>query len=86
MEAVLGTIIISSDSRSRDVVSALKSDDIAKEIIERVDQGPYGSAARQGNSGPVDFSATIRQLNESRDTRVGRASRVNRESLSSSQR
>ncbi|EJD03824.1 uncharacterized protein FOMMEDRAFT_19176, partial [Fomitiporia mediterranea MF3/22] len=84
VEAVLGAIINANDPRSQEVISALKTDDIAKEIIDRVDHGPYGSVARTGSPAPADFSATIRQLNESRDSRAARESRVNRESLSTS--
>ncbi|KAL5518809.1 hypothetical protein ACEPAH_492 [Sanghuangporus vaninii] len=83
VEAVLGAIINSKDAKSQEITSALRTDDIAREIIDRVDRGPYGSTSRATSAGPADFSATIRQLNESRDNRASRDSRVNRENLSS---
>ncbi|OCB85639.1 WD40 repeat-like protein [Sanghuangporus baumii] len=83
VEAVLGAIINSKDAKSQEITSALRTDDIAREIIDRVDRGPYGSTSRATSAGPADFSATIRQLNESRDNRTTRDSRVTRENLSS---
>ncbi|KAL5534107.1 hypothetical protein ACEPAG_568 [Sanghuangporus baumii] len=83
VEAVLGAIITSKDVKTQEITSALRMDDIAREIIDRVDRGPYGSTSRAASAGPADFSATIRQLNESRDNRATRDSRVNRENLSS---
>ena len=84
VEAVLCAIIHSKDARSRGIISDLKTDTIAREIINRVDNGPYGSAARSEASGskPADFSATIRKLKESQESR--RDSRVKRENVSSS--
>lgn len=86
VEAILGAIIQSTDARSRGIVADLKTDPIAREIINRVDSGPYGSAARagSGSSRPADFSATIRKLKEKEDPRAARDSRVKRENLSSS--
>lgn len=86
VEAILGAIINSKDTKSQETISALRTDDIAREIIDRVDRGPYGSPSRTASAGPADFSATIRQLNESRENRAARDSRVSRENLSTSYR
>lgn len=77
---------MSTDARSRGIISDLKTDPIAHEIIVRVEKGPYGTTARSeaSKSKPADFSAVIRELRESQDARAGRDSRVNRENMSSS--
>ena len=85
VEALLGAIIQSTDARSRGIIADLKTDLTAREIINRVDSGPYGSAARMhaSSSKPADFSVTIRKLRESQDARAARDSRVKRENVSS---
>ena len=83
VEALLGAIIQSKDARSRGIISDLKTDPIAREIIGRVDGGPYGSQARNESSSsrPADFQGAIRKLQASR---AARDSRAKRESVSSS--
>ena len=83
VEALLGAILQSTDARSRGIISDLKSDPVAREIIKRVELGPYGTAAHSeaSGSGPVDFSGAIRRLG---DSRAARDSRVKRENVSSS--
>ncbi|KAI5121297.1 hypothetical protein M0805_003766 [Coniferiporia weirii] len=90
VEAILGVIVSSNDMWSQGIIAGLKRDEIAREIINRVDSGPYGSTSR-GDIGPsrqTDFSSAVQHLEDSRDRqdmRASRESRLNREIVSSSQ-
>ncbi|TFK41823.1 fungal-specific transcription factor domain-containing protein [Crucibulum laeve] len=92
VEALLGSILQCPDPRVQAIVSDLRQDDLAREILGRVDMGPYGPSGRK--SQPVDatkedFFASILKSNESSSTRDSsrsrRQSRVSREIVSSSQ-
>ncbi|KAH7911436.1 fungal-specific transcription factor domain-containing protein [Hygrophoropsis aurantiaca] len=50
-EALLGVIIGSGDERARGVVRDLGADTLAREIINRVDNSPYGAKGRAGKGG-----------------------------------
>ncbi|EGO26654.1 hypothetical protein SERLADRAFT_414597 [Serpula lacrymans var. lacrymans S7.9] len=50
-EALLGILIASNDDRARGVLDDMSKDALAKEIINRVDNSPYGSKGRKG--GPI---------------------------------
>ena len=76
MEALLGAIIQSADTRARGIITDLKTDSLAREIIERVDRGPYGSASKDDAS-PAEQKAT-------RESQDARTSRIKREIFSSS--
>lgn len=41
VEALLGAILQCPDSKVQSVVSELRQDDLAREILGRVDSGPY---------------------------------------------
>lgn len=43
VESLLGAIIQSTDPRVQGIVSELRQDDLAREILGRVDTGPYVS-------------------------------------------
>lgn len=47
LEALLGTIIASPDPRAQSLVADLISDPLARHIIARVDESPFGSRARE---------------------------------------
>lgn len=49
-EALLGIIISSSDSRAQSLLRDLAQDSLAKEIINRVDNSPYGVKGRKGEN------------------------------------
>lgn len=48
-EALLGTIIASPDPRAQSLVADLISDPLARHIIARVDESPFGSRAKDGD-------------------------------------
>ncbi|KAG6837321.1 hypothetical protein H0H93_011416 [Arthromyces matolae] len=91
VESLLGAVLQCPDSRVQDLVSDLKQDDLAREIIRRVDNGPYGPSGRRSQPDGAtkeDFFASILKSNEgsgpSRDSaRARRQSRVSREIVSS---
>ncbi|KAH8120062.1 fungal-specific transcription factor domain-containing protein [Phellopilus nigrolimitatus] len=83
VEAILGSIVSSKDARSQGIIANLKLDDVAKEIIKRVELGPYGSSGRTDTNSPrqLDFSSTF----DKHESRASRDSRISRETVSSSQ-
>ncbi|EGN91754.1 hypothetical protein SERLA73DRAFT_80157 [Serpula lacrymans var. lacrymans S7.3] len=89
VESLLGAVIACSDPRVQDIVSELQQDDLAREILHRVDVGPFGPSGRLHQ--PVgatkeEFFASIFRSNEAstRDlARSRRQSRVSREIVSS---
>ncbi|KAG6919020.1 hypothetical protein DXG01_009730 [Tephrocybe rancida] len=91
VESLLGAIIQCPDPRVQGLVSDLRQDDLAREIIRRVDNGPYGPSGRRSQPDAAtkeDFFASILKSSESsvpsRDsTRARRQSRVSREIVSS---
>ncbi|KAF6766696.1 fungal-specific transcription factor domain-containing protein [Ephemerocybe angulata] len=92
VESLLGAILQCPDPHVKTIVSDLKQDDLAREILDRVDMGPYGPSGRRlqsVGSTREDFFASVLKSNEmsnSRDpSRALRQSRVSREIVSSSQ-
>ncbi|KAG5652448.1 hypothetical protein H0H81_004992 [Sphagnurus paluster] len=93
VESLLGAIIQCPDPRVQGIVYDLKQDDLAREILRRVDTGPYGPSGRRNQRDGAtkeDFFASILKSSESvvpsRDsTRARRQSRVSREIVSSTQ-
>ncbi|KAF5385325.1 hypothetical protein D9615_001196 [Tricholomella constricta] len=93
VESLLGAIIQCPDPRVQGIVSNLRQDDLAREIIRRVDNGPYGPSGRRhqpDGATKEDFFASILKSSEnavpSRDSaRARRQSRVSREIVSSNQ-
>jgi hypothetical protein len=73
------------------VVSELRQDDLAREILGRVDSGPYGPSGRRSqprDATKEDFFASILKSNETAhadSSRTRRQSRVSREIVSSNQ-
>ncbi|KAJ7170147.1 fungal-specific transcription factor domain-containing protein [Mycena filopes] len=89
VESLLGAILQCPDAR---VQSILRTDELAREILGRVDAGPYGPSGRleqPGGATKEDFFASIlrssgsTQNNDS--SRSRRQSRVSREKVSSIQ-
>ncbi|KAH8835572.1 fungal-specific transcription factor domain-containing protein, partial [Flagelloscypha sp. PMI_526] len=91
VESLLGVLLQSKDPRVQSVINDLKRDNLACEILNRVDLGPYGPSGRSqtGGSTKEDFFASILRSNQSaspRDSaRSKRQSRVSREIVSSTQ-
>ncbi|TFK30943.1 hypothetical protein FA15DRAFT_630298 [Coprinopsis marcescibilis] len=92
VESLLGALLQCPDPRVQGVISDLQQDDLAREILERVEMGPYGPSGRRTQSvesTKEDFFASVLKSNEmshSRDpSRALRQSRVSREIVSSSQ-
>ncbi|KAH9833806.1 fungal-specific transcription factor domain-containing protein [Rhodofomes roseus] len=62
VEALLGTIIGSEDQRARGLIQDLSQDELARQIIQRVDVGPFGPKGRVAHpfgSTKEDFLASI---------------------------
>ncbi|KII93670.1 hypothetical protein PLICRDRAFT_35889 [Plicaturopsis crispa FD-325 SS-3] len=93
VESLLGTILTCPDPRAQSLIADLKQDPLAREILSRVDSGPFGPSGRRNQPGGTtkeDFFASIlRGENESspaRDAgRSRRQSRISREIVSSNQ-
>ncbi|KAJ6575396.1 fungal-specific transcription factor domain-containing protein [Mycena capillaripes] len=92
VEALLGAILQCPDARVQSIISDLKKDELAREILGRVDAGPYGPSGRldqPGGATKEDFFASILRSSgstQSNDTsRSRRQSRVSREKVSSTQ-
>ncbi|KAF9055831.1 fungal-specific transcription factor domain-containing protein [Panaeolus papilionaceus] len=91
VEALLGSILQCPDPRVQSIVSDLRQDDLAREILGRVDSGPYGPSRRRSQPADTtkeDFFASIMKSNESShvdSSRSRRQSRVSREIVSSNQ-
>ncbi|EPQ51953.1 hypothetical protein GLOTRDRAFT_65551 [Gloeophyllum trabeum ATCC 11539] len=52
-EALVGILLSSTDSRARTLLDDLSSDPLAKEIINRVDNSPYGTKGRRRGADPA---------------------------------
>ncbi|KAJ7103261.1 fungal-specific transcription factor domain-containing protein [Mycena belliarum] len=92
VESLLGAILQCPDSRVQGIVADMRTDDLAREILGRVDAGPYGPSGRldqPGGATKEDFFASILRSSAStqgNDTsRSRRQSRVSREKVSSIQ-
>ncbi|KIY50437.1 hypothetical protein FISHEDRAFT_64668 [Fistulina hepatica ATCC 64428] len=92
VESLLGSILQCPDPRVQSVVTDLRGDDLAREILERVDSGPYGPSGRRSqpeSATKEDIFASILKSNESSTKREAsrsrRQSRVSREIVSSNQ-
>jgi len=92
VEALLGSVLQCPDEGVQRFVADLKQDDLAREILGRVDAGPYGPAGRRAQPADAtkeDFFASILKSNASSTnadpSRSRRQSRVSREIVSSNQ-
>ncbi|KAK7063985.1 Zn(2)-C6 fungal-type domain-containing protein [Favolaschia claudopus] len=91
VEALLGALLQCPDSRVQSIVSDLRTDELARDILGRVDAGPYGPSGRldqPGGATKEDFFASILRSNaspQSDTSRSRRQSRVSREKVSSIQ-
>ncbi|KAF8634943.1 hypothetical protein AX15_000674 [Amanita polypyramis BW_CC] len=92
VESLLGAILQCPDPRVQSIVAELRQDGLAREIVNRVDMGPYGPAGRRSQPAGAtkeDFFASILKSSEpssKRDpSRSRRQSRVSREIVSSTQ-
>ncbi|KAG6332065.1 hypothetical protein ID866_7019 [Astraeus odoratus] len=90
VEALLGAVLASPDPRVQELLAEIREDDLAREILDRVDTGPFGPSGRLTQAMGAtkeDFVACIFRSNEgsSRDaSRIRRQSRISREIVSSS--
>ncbi|PFH48929.1 hypothetical protein AMATHDRAFT_195711 [Amanita thiersii Skay4041] len=62
-EALLGIMLSSSDGRAKSLLRDLAKDPLAKEIINRVDNSPYGVKGRKRDSGPNSAGSKTRFSN-----------------------
>ncbi|KAH7910437.1 fungal-specific transcription factor domain-containing protein [Hygrophoropsis aurantiaca] len=89
VESLLGAIVACPDRRVQEIISEMQQDDLAREILNRVDTGPFGPSGRRSQPAGAtkeDFFACIFRSNESsaRDAaRSRRQSRISREIVSS---
>ncbi|KAF9245870.1 fungal-specific transcription factor domain-containing protein [Melanogaster broomeanus] len=90
VESLLGALLACPDRRVQDLLTDIRQDDLAREILNRVDTGPFGPSGRLSQPAGAtkeDFFACIFRSNESsaRDAaRSRRQSRISREIVSSS--
>lgn len=90
VESLLGAVLSCPDTRVRQVIADIRQDDLAREILNRVDTGPFGPSGRLSQPAGAtkeDFFACIFRSNEAsaRDSpRSRRQSRISREIVSSS--
>ncbi len=87
VESVFGAILSSRDPRAQGLIADLQADDLARDIIGRVEHGPFGPSGKTDEhaSSQEAFMAAITQPFESRprhDGRSSRQSRLARESVS----
>ncbi|KAF9030317.1 hypothetical protein BDZ89DRAFT_985448 [Hymenopellis radicata] len=61
-EALLGIMISSADQRAQTLLQDLAQDPLAREIISRVDNSPYGVKGRKGNEEKASGSSKTRHL------------------------
>ncbi|KAF8512680.1 fungal-specific transcription factor domain-containing protein [Hysterangium stoloniferum] len=59
MEALLGTLMSSHDSRIRSVVRDLSEDPLVREILDRVDESPFGTRSGTADGGMEDRASRI---------------------------
>ncbi|KAJ7246249.1 fungal-specific transcription factor domain-containing protein [Mycena haematopus] len=91
VEALLGAILQCPEPRVQSIISDLRTDELAREILGRVDAGPYGPSGRLEQPGAAtkeDFFASILRSSgspQSDTSRSRRQSRVSREKVSSIQ-
>ncbi|KAF8260725.1 fungal-specific transcription factor domain-containing protein [Lactarius quietus] len=89
VESVLGAILTSTDPYVQVLIDNLRKDDLARDILGRVDSGPFGSTGRLKLSAAMtkeDFFASIMnsETQHPRDpSRPKRQSRMSREIVSS---
>ncbi|EPQ60261.1 hypothetical protein GLOTRDRAFT_134976 [Gloeophyllum trabeum ATCC 11539] len=89
VESLLGAIVSSPDPRCQSIVSDLRRDELAKDILERVQSGPFGPAGREkqkSDASKEDFFVSFfaGEASSARDrSRPRRQSRVSREIVSS---
>ncbi|KAF5388613.1 hypothetical protein D9757_004721 [Collybiopsis confluens] len=66
VESLLGVVLQCTDPRVQGVVADLRQDDLAREILNRVDMGPYGPTGRRYQSQGAtkeDFFASVLRSN-----------------------
>ncbi|TFY53230.1 hypothetical protein EVG20_g10211 [Dentipellis fragilis] len=88
VESVLGAILSSPDPQVQLLIQNLRKDELARDIISRVDLGPFGPTGRANHSVAVTkedfFTSIMNNTESSRDpSRPRRQSRVSREIVSS---
>ncbi|KAH7923243.1 hypothetical protein BV22DRAFT_1093249 [Leucogyrophana mollusca] len=90
VESLLGAVVACPDRRVQEIIAEMRQDDLAREILNRVDTGPFGPSGRLSQPAGAtkeDFFACIFRSNEAsaRDAaRSRRQSRISREIVSSS--
>ncbi|KDQ57029.1 hypothetical protein JAAARDRAFT_35629 [Jaapia argillacea MUCL 33604] len=88
-EAILGAILASADPRAQNIISILRQDDIAQEVLNRVNAGPFGPMGRSmfaaGSTMEDLFYGGAPAPHPHGPARSQRQSRVSREIVSFSQ-
>ncbi|EIW59003.1 uncharacterized protein TRAVEDRAFT_123493 [Trametes versicolor FP-101664 SS1] len=70
-EALIGILLSSNDSRAKSVLDDLAQDLLAKEIIDRVDESPYGSKGRsRGVEAPTSGNGPAPDQRDGNDNTV----------------
>ncbi|CAK5280628.1 unnamed protein product [Mycena citricolor] len=90
VESLLGALLLCNNPQVRGIVREMRNDELAREILDRVDAGPYGPSGRldqPGGATKEDFFASILRSNapNAENSRSRRQSRVSREKVSSVQ-
>ncbi|TFK56846.1 hypothetical protein OE88DRAFT_1650326 [Heliocybe sulcata] len=89
VESLLGAVLSSPDPRCQSIVADLRRDELAKDILERVQSGPFGLTGREkqkSDTSKEDFFVSFfaGEASSARDrSRPRRQSRVSREIVSS---
>ncbi|EIN11641.1 hypothetical protein PUNSTDRAFT_131800 [Punctularia strigosozonata HHB-11173 SS5] len=74
VESILGAILASPDPRAQGLISDLRRDDLAREILNRVDAGPFGPSGRLHHpafSTKEDMFASILHSHQASQNREG---------------
>ncbi|EPQ54209.1 hypothetical protein GLOTRDRAFT_122008 [Gloeophyllum trabeum ATCC 11539] len=83
-ETILGAILASPDPRAREIISALQKDDLAREVLNRVDIGPFGPTGRASQPAGATMEDLFHSFIATNERQTQRQSRVSREIVSTS--
>jgi len=65
MEALMGTLLSSADPRVRSILNDLASDQLARDILQRVDESPFGTRGGSATGQPIMEDRAARILRTS---------------------
>ncbi|TFK46073.1 hypothetical protein OE88DRAFT_1668214 [Heliocybe sulcata] len=83
-ETILGAILASPDPRAKAIVSALQRDGLAREVLNRVDIGPFGPTGRASQPAGATMEDLFHSFIATNERQTQRQSRVSREIVSTS--